>query len=216
MSNARYRSEFLNSHNKGITLLEGQFQVNSAQTTAGLDYKCQGIQGTGIKGVTNVGTGIYRIDLAGNFPKFLGFSASVQGPIGTPVAIASLSTIPYVVSTVGTSAAADWIAAGVSADFANRGVAVGLAFVGGSGASGATGTGYAAPIITSGITMIQVYGDPNQTLISLSPDSTRPCIYIQTLYDASSNILAPAAPVDLSIIRFNIMLRNSNLKGSGE
>ena len=213
MSVHRYRNHNLDSHNAGITLLEGQFTVDSTQTTDTTQYKVHAgsIQGTGIYKVSNQATGVYKVTLTDKYFKMLSFDYSVAGTLGTPVAIASASNgVPYVISTIGTSAQADFVLAGMDTNIT---AAVGVAFTAGSGASGSTGTGYVAPIITSNVTRIQVYGDPNTTL-NPKPNGS-PYFYIQTL-QASTDVLTAAAPTDLTVIRFKIILRNSNLKGTGE
>lgn len=216
MSVRRYRNHNLDSHSAGLTFLEGEFQVNSAQTTAGINYKTQALFGTGIKGVTWVATGVYRIDLVDNYFKLLNFQAQVKGvnDVANHVAIASLSNAtPYVITTMGTSAQADWVLAGLAADITAQ---VGVAFTAVSAASGSTGTGYASPVISAAIYQIQLYGNADTTLNSAHPTVTYPYFYIQTLVDSSNETLAAADPTDLSRIRFSIMLRNSNLKGTGE
>lgn len=204
---SRMFTEYAFTFNKNFVILEGAFTVNSSQTADTNNYKCSNVEGSGIKYVANQATGVYKIELTDRYFKYLGFDASISGVLGTQVAIASaVNATPYVIKTMGTSVQADWVTAGL-----NNGVtaAVGVAFTAGSGASGSAGTGYVAPVITSGVTMCQVYGDPNTTLNTAA--GTRPYFYIQTLYDTTGPILAPAAPVDNTVIRFRLMVRNSNL-----
>lgn len=213
MSNAIYK-EYLSGHNKGLTLIEGQFTILSTQTADTANYKTSGLQGTGVKSVANQATGVYKVTLSGKFYKFLGFSHSDSGINDTAnhVAIASLSNgVPYVITTVGTSTAADWTLAGLDSGVVP---AVGVAMTAVTAASGSGGNGFASPVIVNGITKLQVYGDPNTTLNPAV--GTDPYFYIQTLYDASSNIVAPAVPVDNTIIRFQLLVRNSSVKGKGE
>lgn len=214
MAIRQYRSEFLRSHNKDMVFIEGQFTIDSTQTSDTTNYKTTGLQGTGVSSVANIATGVYKISLTDNHFKLLGANFSNASVLGTQVAIASLSNgVPYVIKTLGTSAQADWVLAGMSADIT---AAVGVAFTAVTAASGSTGTGYAAPMITNGITKISVYGDPNKTINSASPTSTKPYLYVQTFYDAATDILAPAVPVDGTVIRFNLIFRDSGLLGSGE
>jgi len=216
MAQRQFRSEFLHSHNKGLTLIEGEFEVDSSQTTAGAGYKIKllSTKGTGIDNIRNVATGVYRIDLSDNYFKLLGFNYSTKNVLGTQVAIASLSNgVPYVIKTLGTSAQADWVLAGMPSDIT---AAVGVAFTAVTAASGSTGNGYAAPMITNGVVNVALYGNPDTTINSASPSSTKPYLYIHTMYAAATNITAPAAPVDGTVIRFQLLLRNSNMVGTGE
>ena len=206
-----YRSEFLHSHNKGLTLIQGQFTVDSTQTSDTTNYKVSAIKGTGISKILNIATGVYQITLTDKYFKFLNFHAVTASINTTQVAIASCSNgVPYVIKTLGTSAQADWVLAGMDS---NVTAAVGVAFTAVTAASGATGTGYAAPQITDNITKIQVYGVPDTT-INPQPAGT-PYFYIQTL-QASSDTLAAAAPTDGTIVYFDVLLRNSNMVGTGE
>lgn len=212
MAIRNFRSEFLFSHNKAMVLLEGQFTVDSSQTSDTANYKVSSVQGTGISAIANIATGVYKITLVDRYFKMLGFNYSTAGINGTQVAIASLvNGTPYVIKTMGTSAQADWVLAGVPSGVT---AAVGVAFTAVTAASGATGTGYAAPQITDNITKIQVYGKPDLT-INPANDGTAPYFYIQTL-QASTDTLTAAAPTDNTIIRFQLLLRNSNMVGAGE
>lgn len=213
MSVRRYRNHNIDSHNAGITLIEGQFTVDSSQTADTTQYKVKllSTQGTGIAKISNQATGVYKVTLTDKYFKLLSFNYSVAASLGSQVAIASLSNgVPYVIKTMGTSAQADWVLAGLDS---NVTAAVGVAFTAVTAASGATGNGFAAPMITSNVTAIQVYGDPNLTL-NPQPNGA-PYFYFQTL-QASTDTLTAAAPTDATVIRFKLLLRNSNLKGSGE
>lgn len=215
MSNRLYPNEYLKSFQQGLTFIQAQFTVDSTQTATTANFKVSGLTGNGVANVALVGTGIYKVSLTNEFFRMLQFSAFYRGPAGTPVAIASLAaTTPYVVSTVGTSAAADWTIAGVNQAYATAGVAVGLAFVSSASSASATGTGFAAPVITSGISTTQVYGNPNLTIKSPSP-TVAPYFLFQTLYTATGPILAPATPVDGTVLYMSMLFRNSGMNSYG-
>jgi len=205
----RMFTEYAFTFQKNFVILEGQFTVDSAQTSDTNNYKCSSVSGAGIKYIANQAAGVYKITLQDKYYKFLGMDASISGILGTQVAIASLvDGTPYIIKTMGTSVQADWVTAGLNSAVT---AAVGVAFTAGAGASGASGNGFAAPQITSGIGQVQVYGVPDTTLNpGVGADGY---LYIQTMAptNSSTTTMIAAAPVDTSIVRFRLMVRNSNV-----
>jgi hypothetical protein len=206
---SRMFTEYAFTFNKNFVIIEGQFNVLSSQTSDVNNYKCSAVSGSGIKYVANQAAGVYKISLSDRYFKFLGFDASLSGVLGTEVAIADASSgVPYVIKTMGTSVQADWVTAGMPAGVT---AAVGVAFTAGAGASGASGNGFVAPIITNSVTDVRVYGVPDNTLNPAV--GTDPYLYIQTLAatNSSTTTQIATAPADGTVIRFRLMVRNSNL-----
>lgn len=206
MANRAFQ-QFTKSLNHELILLEANVVVDS-----GASGKTRSLKGSGIKSIKNVGTGTYQIVFQDAYKRYLGGHAGIIGAPGTPVAIASLSSgVSYFITTVGTSAAADWVAAGLDS---SKTPAVGMAFVAGSGASGATGTGYAAPASVVIPSVISVLGDPNLTIT----DSVDPYIIVQVYQptNSSTTTLVLADPPNNAVLGFTFWLRNSSIKGKGE
>ncbi len=206
---SRMFTEYAFTLNKNFVILEGQFTVDSSQTAVTANYKCSSVSTIGIQNVANQAAGVYKITLKDRYFKFLGLDASLSGILGTQVAIASaVNGTPYVIKTIGTSTQADWVTAGL-----NNGItaAVGVAFTAVTAASGSGGNGYVAPIISNDVTDVRVYGIPDTTINSAA--GTDPYIYIQTLAATSSSVTTQVAtaPADGTVVRFRIMLRNSNV-----
>jgi hypothetical protein len=195
--------------------LSASFVVDSTQTANTANYLCSSVQGSGIAHILNVGTGVYKVVLSDTYQKYSGMDVSTSGLLGTQVAIASLSnSTPYVIKTMGTSAQADWVTAGLDNSVT---AAVGVAFVAGSGASGATGTGYAAPIITAaGNTKFQIYGNPDTTINVANGGS--PYFFFQCLdaTNSSTTTQIATAMTDQTVVKLKIRLRNFGAKATGE
>lgn len=193
-----------------IKQLNVHFTVLSTQTTNVLNYKVSNVEGNGIANVALVGTGVYQITLADNYIKYLGLSYEIQDVIGTPVAIASLSNgVPYVISTVGTSALADWQLAGLGIGITP---AVGVAFNAVTAASGSGGNGFAAPQTPSGIA-ITTFGVPDGTINPAQPNASVPYFMIQCLNDTNSSTTTKVAttPPDNTSIRLRLLFRDSTV-----
>lgn len=178
MANRRF-NQFLFSHNAGLTLLEGSCIIDS-----GVSGKTKSLRGSGIKAVTNVGTGLYKVQLEDSFSRFLGMQADFRSTIGSPIGIASgSSSTLYIIASVGTTSQAQWEAAGVPAGVP---AAAGLAFVSIAGSlAGITGTGTVAVPAFSGVNAVEVVGDPNLSIVNLSD----PHFIIATM---ASSAAAPA------------------------
>lgn len=209
---SRSFQQFTKSLNHELVLLEANATVDSTQTAITDSNKVKSVKGSGIKNIKNVGTGTYRITFQDAYARYLSGTASVIATPDTPVAIASLSNgVSYSITTVGTSAVADWTLAGLDTDITP---AVGIAFTAVTAASGSTGTGYAAPASLVQPAVISVLGNPSLTIAK----KVNPYIIVQ-LYkptNSSTTTLVLADPPDGSIIVFTFMLRNSSVKGKGE
>ena len=201
MANRSFQQFFFNL-NHACTYLEGNVVIDSGATG-----KTRSQKGSGIKAVTAVATGVYKIQLENSYARYLGGASGFASPsTGSPIAVGAINpTTVYMIAVVGTT---NWQTCGLPAGITP---AVGATFV--CAATG-TGTGYAIAVGTSGITAVEVVGDPNQTITNY----TDPHFYIQTLGATSSSVttLVPTAPADGSVMGFTIFLRNSSLTGKGE
>lgn len=157
------------------------------------------LKGSGIKAVTHLTTGMYRIDLEDSFNRYLsgqaGFVSTVTGSNVTAGSFATNTT--YVITAVGST---NWQAIGLKAPIA----AVGMAFV----ATGAgTGSGTAKVAASAGVLSVEVVGNPQ-----LTTNTNNPYVII-ACYDAADSLADPAAG---SVLGFQFWMRNSSVKGKGE
>jgi hypothetical protein len=134
-----------------------------------------------------------------------GFDGAVSQLSGSNVNISSGLTQyqPYVVVSVGTSTLANWTAVGWTGPSLPT---VGASFVA-STASAGTGTGVVQTASVSGITTVEVVGDPNQTI---NPTTGGGYMIVQFLGATSSSTttLIPTAPVNNSVWGFEFALLN--------
>jgi hypothetical protein len=194
---------------KAVVLLEGNCVIAS-----GVSGKTQSLKGSGIKAVTNVATGMYKVQLVDAFNRFLACGAGfVSSLSATTTALASASPGAVVVITVlGNATAANWVAAGVPASVTP---AVGVAFVASAGIGSVTGTTAKVGLpADSGIASVEIVGNANLTI----NNAADPHFFIMCLAATSSSdtTLIPADPVDGCVLGFSLMLRNSSVKGAGE
>lgn len=190
--------QFLNSGNPGLTMMEGSFQVGaSGAVTANTTI------GRYIQSVTRLYVGTYQIKLVGNYNRLVGASfVGIAGVTGNAVAVGSLSAnTTYAITTVGNTA---WTAIAGYPDQVTA--AVGVTFV----ATGVgTGSGFAKAVGTVGWDHAELMGNPNQMIHPSDPNGA--LINFQTVLAGSV-----ADPTSGSALRFNLMLRNSSLLGTGE
>lgn len=199
---SRFFSQFFFSLNHAPTFLEGNVVIDSGATG-----KVRSLKGSGIKAITNVATGTYKVQLDDPYMRYLGGNAGLVAPTsGSAVASGSLNpTTVYMIAVVGTT---NWVTAGLPVGVT---AAVGATFV---CAATASGTGYGIAVGVSGIACVEVVGDPNTTI----NNATDPHFYIQTLgaTNSSTTTLIPANPADGSVLGLTMFLRNSSVKGKGE
>ena len=197
-------NQFIFGFNAGLTFLEGSFVVDSGQTSG-----IRSLKGSGIKAVSKVATGVYKVQLEDTYARYLaGFSGAVEAG-SSVVAMGSLSIGSiYIIASLGNSTQTQWEAAGVPAGVP---AAVGLAFT-----AKAIGAGTGAVVIPapSGISTVEVIGDPNLSVTALAD----PHFLMVTLGATASGdtTMIAKAPVDGSVIGIAMLLRNSSVKGKGE
>jgi hypothetical protein len=166
-------------------------------------------------GNPNPESGIIVVQFQDNFNRSLaGFNTIVTPLSGSSLAVnASALTAgnPYVIVSLGTSTAADWIALGVPAGIAP---AVGVAFIAKVAGSGSGSGMVQAPASAgSNITNIETVGDPN-TMIAPNPNANQgygASLILQCMKNA-----ALTAPANNSVISLTFLLSNSSVKVQGQ
>ncbi len=166
----------------------------------------------------NPASGTIVVQMQDNFNRsYSGFNAFVSPVSGTPVAIlasgAALTPgVAYIITSLGTSTAADWHAVGLSAGITP---AVGASFI--AKATGA-GTGNGSVMTTaaagSGVASIETVGDPNAS-IAPNPGAAQGfgAQFILQCRDYAGAIVAPAAG---TVISLSFYLSNSSVTIAGE
>lgn len=174
MANRRF-NQFFNTLHKKPVLLDFNFTVDSTNG-AGIS----GLVGPGVQNVwmhssspsasnPNPASGYALIKLQDNYKRLFGFDYSIQSPnSGSDISISGGGVLtvgqPYIITTVGTSTAANWQAVGLPAGITP---AVGVVFIA-TVTGGGTGTGKVQipKAAGSGIMNIDIIGDPNTTLLN--------------------------------------------------
>ena len=176
MANKRYNQFYYTGHNYPVQL-DCQFTVDNTNA-AGISS----LTGAGIKNVymnagspsssnPNPAAGFAIIQLQDNFHGYYFGGAQIQSPLsGAEISISGVGALTvgqvYVITTVGTSTAANWRSMGLPAGIVP---AVGVAFVASATGSG-TGTGKVKinAAAGSGIVAVDVVGDPSVSIVANS------------------------------------------------
>lgn len=114
----------------------------------------------------NPASGLVMVQFQDNYNKYLFGPSSIQSPLsGADINISTGSSLTlgnaYVITAVGTTTEAQWNAVGVPVGITP---AVGVSFV--AIATSGSGTGKVQAPSVSGLTSIEVVGEPNSTIIS--------------------------------------------------
>lgn len=171
MSNRRNIQFFYTPHNKS-TLIDCSFTVAAADTAGAgvtsldkggrIDSVFMHTTATPAVGSPNPAAGQILVNLQDNYNKFLGFDWDISSPLsGADVVVTAAGAAlvvgkVYVITALGTTTAADWLAIGVPAKVTP---AVGVSFVAIATGAG-TGTGKVQLPVTSGIDQIELVGKP--------------------------------------------------------
>lgn len=218
---SRLTNQFLYSFDPKLSYIEGSFSI-AASGAVGVSNGVVGLLSTsgssyvgrGIAGVVKQATGQYQINLTDKWSRFVGGNFDAISPTSAAGSIqdGSIPTgKPYMILFPSTST--NWYTLGLPTGFTP---AYGMPFVassgasnGPSGSSGATaaGNGTVIPIITSGVTSIEMIPNMN-TMLQGNSSSAATVLNIQTL-GTSANI--PASPTSGTVIRFNLFFRDSSL-----
>lgn len=174
----------------------------SAATTGGAHTASITYQAVGSP---NPAAGYALIQFKSNYKVYLGgFSGFVSPVSGTPINVTTGVTagLAYVIVSLGTTSLAQWQKLGVPAGLTP---AVGLSFVAPLTTT-ATGTGVIEVPGVSGITSVEVVGDPNQSIANSSIASNGGAwLLVQFLgaTNSSTTILIPTAPAPGSVAGFS-------------
>lgn len=175
MANRRFFQFFNTLHQKPV-LLDCNFTVTPTDGAGVTNLVGPGIQNvwmhtstTPTTGNPNPASGYAVIKLQDTYNKFYLAGYSLQSPLtGAEISISGSSVltvgVPYVITTVGTSTAANWQAVGLPQGITP---AVGVCFIA-TATGSATGTGKVKINATggAGVSTMDILGDPNTTIVS--------------------------------------------------
>lgn len=157
-----------------------------------------------IQSISRLAAGIYRLQLQDNYQSAIVLDVQFQGPVGAPVAAASLvAGVAYSIVVVGNT---NWSAIGLPSGITP---AVGSVFV----ATGAgSGTGTAGAVGNSGIRKAEQIGllQNNQPFVA----PLGGYLMFECLADTSAGdpTMIPADPANGSIMRLRLLLSNSSVQ----
>src|ERR1700677_1957629 len=166
----------------------------------------------------NPAAGTIIIQFVDNYSRAFFGGNTLDSPLGSTTATIVAGTA-YIIATLGTTTAAQWIAAGVPSGVVTGGPnglpAIGTAFVAAISET-ISGTPLVAPASSTGTTIatFETVGDPNQTLSPSGLSSQGFGAYIIIQSRNFSN--AVAAPANGSVISLNFLLSNSSIQIAGE
>lgn len=179
--------------------------------TFGASGAVSAASGGGVQGVTKLATGLYKIKLVDNYVSYTGGDFHMlSGITGSPVTAGSFVTgTLYQITALGSTTQAQWVTAGLDADYT---AAVGVPFV--AAAAGA-GTGTATALASSGIANIEVAQSASGMITNLNPVLGRGSSIIISTYGATSSsvtTLIPASPASGSMMGFNLWFSDSTVR----
>lgn len=230
MANRRYTQFYYTGHTYPV-------QLDCSWTVAATNNKgVTGLTGAGIQNVymhtsttpasgnPNPANGYAIVQFQDNFNGYYFGGAQMQSPLsGAEISISGTSVLTvgavYVITTVGTSTAANWQAVGLPAGIVP---AVGVPFVASVTGLG-TGTGKVKIAATAGagISLIDVVGTPNTTLScstgGIVGSSGGSYMILRFLAPTSSSVttMIATAPADGTIVKANFLFSNSRILNGG-
>lgn len=160
----------------------------------------------------NPSAGVILIELNDNYNRYFGgFSGQAVGVGSNTATIVAGS--PYIITSLGTTTAAQWTTAGVARRFmTNNGLPnLGFSFIAAASET-IPGSPTVAPPVSSGIDHIEIVGDPN---VSLSPIPNSPTIGGRIMAQCVLNSTA-TAPADGTTIGLAFYLSDSSILIQGE
>lgn len=163
-------------------------------------------------GNPNPAPGYIIVQLQDNYNRSLSGFNAIASPAGASVT-ATTSGTPAIVTSLGTSTTAQWLAVGFPQQYLNSSTNlpnIGASFVPTSSAT-IGGSATIAPASTSGLSSIETVGDPNQTIVSTSPQLVGSQIILQCLVAG-----ALATPANGTVISLGMYLNNSSITVQGE
>ena len=159
------------------------------------------------------------IQFQDNFNAYYFGTSGFASPVsGTPISISGSSVMtignPYIIVSVGTSTQANWAAVGLPA---GQIPTVGQSFIA-TATGGGTGTGIVEAPSVSGLTSIELVGDPNQSFGAnfngasfLGGGWSGSYMVLQCL-----NGSTPAAPANGTVIALSFFMGNSYIQVQGD
>jgi hypothetical protein len=162
----------------------------------------------------NPASGLILVQFKNNFNYYLGGFSGFVSPTtgGTSGSVTNHAAV--IIASLGTTTLAQWQAAGVPAGLTP---AVGMSFIAiNTGAIGGTGTVISAGV--SGITSVEVVGDPNQSINNSSIAANGGAWLLVQLLGAtnsSTTTLIPTAPVDGSVVGMSCFFDASSVTIDG-
>ena len=169
---------------------------------------------TPASGNPNPASGIIIVQLQDNYNRYMGGFSGQVSALGASQATTS-ANVAYVVTSLGSSTQAEWIAVGFPRQYLNSSTGlpnVGAAFVAtSSGTIGGSATVAPSSASGSGIDHIEVLGDVNQTIVSQSPQLVGAQLVLQCFFEG-----AVAAPANGSVISLAFYMNNSSITVEGE
>lgn len=194
-----------NGNGLGIRSLKG----------SGIDAVYMHTSATPAPGNPNPAAGTILVQTSKTFNRFLAAFGGQGSPVGTPITLSAATATPgvaYIITSLGTTTtAANWTTFGLEAGVTPALGATVIAATSGTGLGNAT----VAPANASGITCVELVGDPSQTN---SPSQGSMFLVFHTLAatNASTTTLIPTAPANGTVIGMTLLMRNSPLKQAGE
>ena len=208
-----------NGNGLGIRSLKGPYIQNvfmNTSATPGVGNSNPNTPGLVVTN-PNPASGTIIVQFQDNYNRIYTGGNSIVSPIGSSSNTPSAQYAAQVITSLGTTTAAQWLAAGVPAGVTP---AVGVAFIAAS-ASAIGGTGTVAPTAAAGsrIFSIETVGDSNQSLAPL-PSAAQGFggqIILQCRNaSGTSAASAIAAPADGTVISLSFLLGNSSIMIAGE
>lgn len=162
----------------------------------------------------NPASGFASVQLKSNYRYYLGGFSGFVSPLNGSSATSVTNHSIYVIVSLGTATLAQWQAVGVLPGFTP---AVGLAFVATStGSIGGSAAVQQASV--SGITSVEIVGDPNQSINNSSiAANSGAYLLVQFLAptNSSTTTLIPTAPANNSVVGMSIFMDISSVTIDG-
>lgn len=162
----------------------------------------------------NPAVGYALIQFKQNFNYYLGGFTGFVSPSTGSTLTSTTQHNAYVIASLGTTTLAQWVAAGLPPGITPN---VGASFIAiATGSIGGTGTVIAAGV--SGITSVEVVGDPNQSIANSNIASNGGAwVLVQFLGATSSSVttLVAAAPANNSVVGMSFLFDGSSVSIDG-
>lgn len=169
-------------------------------------------------GNPNPPAGIIRVKLADNYSRFYNMFASIQSPNSGSALTSVTSGTMYVITSLGTTTTAQWVARGLPIGVTP---AVGVSFLATStGAIGGTGAVQIPAANGAGLaSTIDIIGNPDLNLFnSAQPSNGGALLYFRCMGATSSSVTTriATAPANGSVINMSLLLSDSSVIVQGE